>query len=139
MPLSQLDDYLVHQTPETVDHVATSDRNFYDRYYFNAHTLDGRVFVVVAMGMYPNIGVIDAFVTCVIDGTTQYIVRASRVLGSERMDTSAGPIRVEVLEGLQRLRVVVEPNEHDIALDMTFEGGRSRSTSRACSGAAATA
>jgi hypothetical protein len=120
--LTRLDDYLVHQTPETVDHVATSDRNFYDRYYFNAHTLDGRVFVVVAMGMYPNIGVIDAFVTCVIDGTTQYIVRASRVLGSERLDTSAGPIRVEVLEGLQRLRVVVEPNEHDIALDMTFEG-----------------
>ncbi|MBF6599954.1 MAG: hypothetical protein IVW36_05545 [Dehalococcoidia bacterium] len=120
--LTRLDDYLVHQTSDTVDHVATGDRNFYDRYYFNAHTLDGGVFLVVAMGMYPNIGVIDAFVTCVLDGSTQYIVRASRALGSERMDTSAGPIRVEVLEGLRRLRVVVAPNEHDIACDMTFEG-----------------
>jgi hypothetical protein len=69
--LTPLDDYLVHQTPETVDRVVTSDRNFYDRYYFNAHTLDGNAFLVVAMGLYPNIGVIDAFATIVIDGKTQ--------------------------------------------------------------------
>lgn len=120
--LSRLDDYLVHQTPDTVDHVATSDRNFYDRYYFNAHTLDGEAFLVVAMGLYPNIGVLDAFATCVIGGTTQYIVRASRALGSDRMDSSAGPVRVEVLEGLRRFRVTVEPNQFGLALDMTFEG-----------------
>ncbi len=120
--LTRLDDYLVHQTPETVDHVYSGDRNFYDRYYFNAHTLDGRVFLVVAMGQYPNAGVIDAFVTCVVDGTVQHIVRASRALGADRMDARAGPIRVEVLEGLRKMRVVVEPSEHPIAMDMTFEG-----------------
>ncbi|HEX5480050.1 MAG TPA: hypothetical protein VFY79_10065 [Dehalococcoidia bacterium] len=120
--LTRLDDYLVHQTPDTIDHVATGDRNFYDRYYFNAHTLDGDVVMVVAMGQYPNIGVIDAFVSVLVGGTKQYIVRASRALGAERMDTSAGPIGVEVLEGLRRMRVVVEPNEHQIELDMTFEG-----------------
>src|SRR5580765_318493 len=105
MMLTPLDDYLGHQTPETVDHVATSDRNFYDRYYFNAHTLDGDVFLVVAMGLYPNIGVIDAFATCVVRGKTQHIVRASRELGSDRMDTTVGPIGVEVIEGLRKFRV----------------------------------
>jgi hypothetical protein len=120
--LTPLDDYLVHQTPETVDRVVTSDRNFYDRYYFNAHTLDGRAFLVVALGLYPNIGVIDAFATIVIDGKTQYAVRASRELGSDRMNTKAGPIGVEVIEGLRKMRVYCEPNEHGLSFDMTFEG-----------------
>jgi hypothetical protein len=39
------------------------------------------------------------------------------------MDTSAGPLRVEVLEGLRRLRVVLEPNEWDLDFDLTWEGG----------------
>lgn len=120
--LTPLDDYLVHQTPETVDHVVTSDRNFYDRYYFNAHTLDGNAFLVVAMGLYPNIGVIDAFATIVIDGKTQYAVRASRELGSDRLNTKVGPIGVEVIEGLRKFRVYCEPNEHGLSFDMTFEG-----------------
>ena len=120
--LTPLDDYLVHQTPETVDLVVTSDRNFYDRYYFNAHTLDGKAFLVVAMGLYPNIGVIDAFATIVIDGKTQYAVRASRELGSDRMNTKVGPIGVEVIEGLRKMRVYCEPNEHGLSFDMTFEG-----------------
>ena len=49
--LTRLDDYLVHQTPETVDRVYTSDRNFYDRYYFSAHTLEGDAHLIVAMGV----------------------------------------------------------------------------------------
>jgi hypothetical protein len=32
MPLSPMDEYLAHQTPDTFDHVFTSDRNLYDRY-----------------------------------------------------------------------------------------------------------
>jgi hypothetical protein len=120
--LTPLDDYLIHQTPETVDRVATSDRNFYDRYYFNAHTLEGDAFLVLAMGIYPNIGVIDAFATAVIDNKTQYIVRGSRALGNDRMDTKVGPIGVEVLEGLRKMRIYTEPTEYELSFDMTFEG-----------------
>ncbi len=120
--LTRFDDYLVHQTSETVDRVVTSDRNFYDRYYFNAHTLDGGAFLVVAMGLYPNIGVIDAFATIVLDNRTQHIVRASRELGSDRMDAKAGPIGVEVIEGLRKLRIYMEANEHGLSFDMIFEG-----------------
>jgi hypothetical protein len=35
MPLSPMDELLAHQTCDTFDHVFTSNRNFYDRYYFN--------------------------------------------------------------------------------------------------------
>ena len=38
------------------------------------------------------------------------------------MDTSVGPFRVEVLEGLKKVRFVLEPNEHGIAADLTWEG-----------------
>ena len=41
MPISPMDEYLAHQTSETFDHVATSDRNFYDRFYFNCFQVSG--------------------------------------------------------------------------------------------------
>ena len=38
------------------------------------------------------------------------------------MDASVGPIRVEVLKGLERVRVIVEPNEWGIELDAVYDG-----------------
>ncbi len=58
-----LDEYPVHQTPLPMDRVASSDRNFYDRCYFNAHDRSGDVFLVTGLGVYPNLGVIDAYAT----------------------------------------------------------------------------
>ncbi len=46
--LTPMDDYLAHQIPETFANVGSSDRGFYDRHYFNCHTLDGSVFLVLA-------------------------------------------------------------------------------------------
>ena len=63
MPISKMDEYLAHQTSETFDYVFTSDRNFYDRYYFNMHDSKGDFFMVAGLGQYPNLGVTDAFVT----------------------------------------------------------------------------
>ncbi|MCH7787827.1 MAG: hypothetical protein IH940_00120 [Acidobacteria bacterium] len=119
MPLSTADDYLIHQIPEPIDTVGTSDRHFYDRYYFNMHASDDSLFMVFGMGQYPNLGVTDAFVS-VSHGEVQTTVRASRELGADRMDTAVGPLRVEVIEGLRSLRLVCEPNEWGIALDVTF-------------------
>ena len=119
--LSPADDYPIHQVPEPIRRPATSDRNFYDRYYFNCQPSDDEVFVILGMGQYPNLGTADAFALVAHEGH-QRVVRASRALGVDRMDTTVGPLRVEVIEGLQRLRFVVEPNEFDIALDLTWEG-----------------
>ncbi|WP_433175691.1 hypothetical protein [Actinoallomurus sp. CA-150999] len=121
MTLSPLDDYPVHQVPDVMRHVATSDRNFYDRYYFNCHSRSDELMLIVGLGQYPNLGVTDAF-ALVRRGPLHRVVRASRELGADRMDTSVGPFRVEVLEGLKRLRVVLEPNDHGLAFDLTWEG-----------------
>jgi hypothetical protein len=114
------DDYPVHQTAEYIAHPATSDRNFYDRYYFNLHPSSDAYFAIFGMGQYPNLGVKDAFIDVRI-GDEQHIVRSSAPL-TDRMDTSVGPIRVEVVEPLVKLRVVVEPTEHSVAMDVTWNG-----------------
>ncbi len=119
--VSALDDYLVHQIPEPVAHVGTSDRNFFDRYYFNCHTLDGEVFLVFGMGLYPNLDVIDAFVSVVYQGK-QHVIRASRRLGGDRLNTSVGPLSVDVVEGLKRMRLRCQAHEPGLAFDMTFTG-----------------
>ena len=121
MPLSPMDEFMAHQTCETFDHVFTSDRNFYDRYYFNMHPGNGDLFMITGMGQYPNLGTTDAFVS-ISHGETIYVVRASRELGSNRLDTRIGPFGVEVLEGLKKVRVWCEPNEHGIAFDLVFDG-----------------
>jgi hypothetical protein len=118
--LTPADDYLTHQTPYTFDTVFTSDRNFYDRYFFNGYTRDGSVYFAAAMGMYPNLGIADAAFSIVLEGK-QRTVRASRLLGPNRLDASVGPISVAVVEPLRRLRLQVSPNDWGIAADLAFE------------------
>lgn len=120
MTVTPWDDYPVHQSSNWIAHVATSDRNFYDRYYFNVLDTQGRFMIVMGLGQYPNLGTTDAFATVRV-GDKQHVVRASKPL-LDRSDISVGPLRIEVLEPLKRLRFVVEPTEHNVSLDLTWEG-----------------
>ena len=114
-----LDEFPVHQVPLSMRHMATSDRNAYDRCYLNAHDRTGAVFVVTGLGIYPNLGVIDAYAT-VRRGDRQLSVRMSDALGDDRTLQSVGPYRIEVVEPLQRLRVVCD---HDrVGFDLTWTG-----------------
>ena len=115
------DEYPIHQTPLSMQHVGTSDRNFYDRSYFNAHDRTGDVFLISGLGVYPNLGVIDAYVT-VRRGDRQWAVHCSDALTDDRLDQRVGPYRIEVLEPLHRLRLVCDAAEHGIACDLTWEG-----------------
>jgi hypothetical protein len=118
--LSSMDDYPLHQVAEPIRHVGTSDRNFYDRYYFNLHGSNDELFMVMGMGQYPNLATQDAFV-CVCSAGKQRVLRASKELG-DRMDTTVGPLRVEVLEPLRRVRFVADGGRHPIACDLTWTG-----------------
>ena len=59
--LGPMDEYPVHQVPQPIARPGSSDRNFYDRSYFNAHDRTGDIFVITGLGYYPNLGVKDAF------------------------------------------------------------------------------
>ena len=62
MTVTPWDDYPVHQSSNWIAHVATSDRNFYDRYYNMLHDSAGEVMLITGFGQYPNLSVQDAFV-----------------------------------------------------------------------------
>ncbi len=113
------DDYPIHQAPEPVA-FAGSDRNFYDRYFFNGYSPDLSVFFAAALGVYPHLDVIDAAFCILVDGK-QHNVRASRRLNSERMDLRVGPISVRVVEPLQRLSIGVADNDGGVRADLVFE------------------
>ena len=66
MMLTKGDDYPIHQTPEPIAY-AGSDRNFYDRYFFNGYSPDGAEFVAVAFGVYPALNVAGR-VICMLEG-----------------------------------------------------------------------
>lgn len=117
--LTKADDYPVHQTPEPIA-FAGSDRNFYDRYFFNGYSADGGLFFAAAMGFYPQLGIADAAFSLIIDGV-QHNIRASRhLVGGERMELSVGPIHVEIIEALNIIRLRLDANDSGIEADLTF-------------------
>lgn len=117
--LTKGDEYPIHQTAEPIAYSGT-DRNFYDRYFFNGYQTDGSDFFAIAFGVYPHLNVADAHFSC-IRGDVQYCVHASRLLDMERMDLTVGPITIEILEPLKSLRVIVD-NHEGISANLTFVG-----------------
>jgi hypothetical protein len=115
------DEYPVHQVPMSIQHMASSDRNCYDRCYLNAHDRTGGIFFVTGLGVYPNLGVIDAYAT-VTRGTHQATLRFSDALGEDRSLQHVGPYRIEVIEPLQCLRVLCDSDESGITFDLTWTG-----------------
>ena len=69
--------------------MATGDRNAYDRCIFHVLDHEGRALLIVGLGVYPNLGVIDAYAT-VRRGDTQYTVRCSDALSDDRMNQQDG-------------------------------------------------
>lgn len=116
-----LDEYPVHQLPLSMRYAGSSDRNFYDRCYFNAHDRSGDIFLITGLGVYPNLGVIDAYAT-VRRGDRQWAVRCSDALESRSLDARVGPYRVEVTEPLSRIRVVCDAADRGLGFDLTWEG-----------------
>jgi hypothetical protein len=118
--LSRFDDYPIHQTPDPLPHPATSDRNFYDRYWLNGYDRDAEFYFAVGMGLYPHRGILDAAFSVVHRGE-QHAFHASRRAPAERGETQVGPLRIEVVEPMRRLRLVIEPNETGIECDLLFQ------------------
>src|SRR5215510_10149190 len=116
-PIS-LDEYPIHQAPVPMNRVASTDKNFYDRCYFNAHDRTGEVFLVTGLGVYPNLGVIDAYATA-RRGDLVWSARFSDALAERGLDQRVGGYQIEVVEPLRRLRLTCHSPELDFDLSWT--------------------
>lgn len=117
--LSQFDDYPIHQTSEPIAHPVSSDRNAYDRYWFNGYAADGEFYFAVGAALYPNLGIMDCGFSVVRDGV-QYSFHASRRAPREPSEVEIGPFKIHVLEPMRRARVTIADNDTGIACDLTF-------------------
>ncbi len=115
-----LDEYPIHQAPVSMRYFDTSDRNVYDRCIMHCFRRDGEVELITGLGVYPHLGVMDAYAT-VRRGRRQWAVRTSDALRDDRMEQRVGPIRFEVVEPLQRIRTVCDGDAHGLAFDLTWD------------------
>jgi hypothetical protein len=120
MALTKGDDFPIHQTSEPIAYAGT-DRNFYDRYFFNGYGAEGDDFFALAFGVYPHLNIADASFCVVRDGV-QTALHASRWLNMERMELQVGPISIAVLEPLVRLKLTVNAPDQGIHAELVFEG-----------------
>jgi hypothetical protein len=115
-----LDEYPIHQAPLSMRYPATSDRDFYDRCIFQGHDRTGEIVMITGLGVYPNLGVIDAYL-CVRRGDRQWVIRTSDALGDDRMSQTVGPYRIDVIDPLTRVRIVCDSDAHGLVADLTFQ------------------
>ena len=118
--ITNFDDYCIHQTAQPVAEPSQSDRNFYDRYWFNGiEAKNGDWLFEIGFGLYPNRRVMDGHFSVAI-GDKQYAFHGSRRAPKERGETVVGPLSVEVVEPMRQIRVTLAPNEHNIDCDLLF-------------------
>lgn len=117
MRLSPFDEYPFHQAPTPFATVATSDAHFNDG-YFCAFYAPGWYFCA-GLRLHPNVNVIDGWAS-VTHAERQRAVRASRELHPHYERLGVGPLRIEILEPLRRVRLVAAENPSGVEFDVVL-------------------
>lgn len=118
--ITSFDDYLIHQTPQALAHVGTTDSNAYDRYFLEGFIADGSLMFGGAFGLYPNRDVTDGAFSVSVEGT-QYSLFASARAPTERGESRVGPLRIEILHPMRALRLLVDDHERGFFADLRFD------------------
>lgn len=121
-PLVNADEFFHHQVVETHASVGSTDPSWTEKVCGAVFARDGSLAVGFGFGKYVNRNVVDGY-GGVSQGLAQWTVRASRALSADPNGVDVGPLRYEVLEPLQRVRVVLEATDlQPIAYDLVLEG-----------------
>lgn len=124
LPLTPLDDHLIHQTPDPIRVVASTDPRFFERHWNIFHDETGDLLMATGGSFYPNLDTAEAYAIVNLRGRHRS-VRAWRRAGWDRRDLHLGPIKPTIVTGLSEWRHVLEPNEWGISYDLRW-----RDTSR---------
>jgi hypothetical protein len=117
--LTAFDDYLIHQTIDTLDHVATGDPRFQDRGLFNVYRDNSEFLLQVGFGIYPNQNMIDAWI-CGVHRDKQYNLRVARPLRHDRTDLHIGPLHIDIVRPMAEWRLRIDESDYGLACDLTF-------------------
>ena len=81
--ISPFDDYPIHQAIEPITIPGPTDRNFYDRYFFNGMDPEQEYIFEIGIGLYPNRHVIDAHFSISFKGKAIFISCQSTLRSKE--------------------------------------------------------
>jgi hypothetical protein len=115
-----MDEYPIHQTYSTFDHVVDGDPRWFDRFWFIIHDNEGKLCIGHGMGVYPNMSVMDGW-SIVVVNDKQRNIRVSRELMHDREKLTVGPLHAHILEPLQKWRLVLDDNDYGFSYDLEFE------------------
>jgi hypothetical protein len=116
--LLRFDEYPFHQITASFAGVAGSDPQWNDGHYVCLSDQAGQVCLTSSLRLYHNNDVLDGFVCLRHDGR-QHNIRLSRRLRPHMDELAVGPLRLEILEPMRTVRLVLEDNEFGFALDVT--------------------
>lgn len=89
--------------------------------WFCAYDPAGAISLITGIGAYANMNVMDGF-AAVQHAGRQHNVRVSRTLRPRIEEMSVGPLRVDVLDPLQRLRLQLAPGRQGLSFDLEWSG-----------------
>ncbi len=113
-----IDEYPFHQISATFAGGAHSDPSWNDGHYVCGADDAGDVCFTSNVRLYPSNDVLDGFV-CLRNRGKQHNIRLSRRLRPDMEHLGVGPLRLEILEPLEVVRLVLEDGPHGFALDVT--------------------
>lgn len=118
-PLSPIDDFMIHQTPDPIRVAYTTDPRFFERHWNVFHDQKGELLVVTGGSFYPNLDAAEAYAIVTYKGV-QRSVRSFRKLGADRESMTVGPIRPEIISGMRHWRHTLEPNDYGISFELDW-------------------
>lgn len=117
--LSKFDEFPIHQTPEPLQFNETGDRNVYERCWFSGFARDGSYFFGLTLGYYPNRGIMDCAFSTYVPGGLQRSVHISGRAPAHG-ETQIGPMRIEFVEPMRRVKVTLDDNDSGLSCELTF-------------------
>ena len=112
-----LDEHPLHQITQSFAGVAGSDSQWNDGHYVCLCDVNGNVCLTSNVRLYQNNDVLDGFV-CIRHQGRQHNIRLSRRLRPDMDSYGVGPLRIEIVEPMRALRLVLDDNQFDISCDV---------------------
>ena len=116
--LLRADEYPYHQITDTFAAVQGSDPQWNDGHYVCFCDDEGLVALTSNVRLYQNNDVLDGFICLRYQGR-QHNLRLSRRLRPDMETLGVGPLRLEIVEPMKVVRLILDDNDRDIALDVT--------------------
>ena len=118
--VSRFDEFLIHQTEQTLASVASEHPEWQDRFYFNVHDRDGEFALVTGLGAFPNRKMSQAYIFAAHAGQ-HYGYLQVRPLNNDREMMTAGTLSFNVIEPLKSWALDIDDEASGIGGSLVFK------------------